>query len=259
MLYAIVKRKLNVNNLGQLTERRCGTDVKDNLVKDLDNLYSFGEGSLHSLRKIMFKSELKFCHQEIQTDSCQSQTVFTSKSDVDNVKNDLLATLTELTEEFLSKQASAQRTDPPVTVMNSPRRQSEISVGLCASSAHDCELSSASQNVQSSVSDPGNSNSTYSGLKDTQEDNDSRPTYNSRSVITVGDSLLHRMNPRKMKINGIPAVKLTKPGDCLSGALSCCTNYAAKHNNIPFHVVLLAGTNDLSKHEVKPEDLIENP
>ena len=51
ILYAIVKRKLNVNNLGQLTERRSGTNLKDNLVKDVYSLYSFGEGSLHSLPK----------------------------------------------------------------------------------------------------------------------------------------------------------------------------------------------------------------
>ena len=92
------------------------------------------------------------------------------------MKNDLLAKLTELREEFLSKQASAQPTNPPFTVINPPRRQSEITVGLSASSDHESESSSASQNVQSSVSDPGNSNSTYTGLKDTQEDNDSRPT-----------------------------------------------------------------------------------
>ena len=61
-----------------------------------------------------------------------------------------------------------------------------------------------------------------------------------------------------MKVNGIPVVKLIKPGDCLGGALLRCTNYVAKHNNIPFDVVLLAGMNDLSKREVKPEDLIEN-
>ena len=131
-------------------------------------------------------------------------------------------------------------------------------MGLSASSDHDFESSSASQNVQSSVSDPGDSYSTYSGLKDTQEDNESRPIDNSRRIIIVGDSLLHGMNPRQMKVNGIPAVKLTKPGDCLIGALSRCTNYVAKHNNIPFDVVLLAGTNDPSKREVKPEDLIEN-
>ena len=258
ILYAVVKRKLNVNNLGQLTERRSGTNVKDNLVKDVYNLYSFGEGSLHSLPKSMFKSELKFCHQEIQTDSCLSQTLFASKSDVDNVKNDLLAKLTELREEFLSKQASALTTNPPFTVINLPRRQSEITVGQSASSEHDSESSSASQNVQSSVYDPGNSNSTYSGLKGTQEDNDSRPTDISRKIIIVGDSLLHRMNSRKMKVTGIPVVKLTKPDNCLGGALSRCTNYVAKHNNVPFDVVLLAGTNDLSKREVKPEDLIEN-
>ena len=162
------------------------------------------------------------------------------------MKNDLLAKLTELREEFLSKQASAQHTNPPITVINPLLRQSEIPVGLSASSDHDSESSSAFQNVQSSVSDPGNSNSTYPGLKDTQEDNDSGPTDNSRRIIIVGDSLLHRMNPRKMKVNGIPVVKLTKPGDRLSGALSRCTNYVAKHNSIPFDVVLLAGTNDRS-------------
>ena len=71
----------------------------------------------------MFKSELKFCHQEIQTDSCLIQTLFASKSYVDNVKNDLLAKFTELREEFLSNQASAQPTNPPVTVINPPRRR----------------------------------------------------------------------------------------------------------------------------------------
>ena len=33
--------KLNVNNLRQQTERRSSTNVKDNLVKDVYNLYSF--------------------------------------------------------------------------------------------------------------------------------------------------------------------------------------------------------------------------
>ena len=94
-IYAIVKRKLNVNKVGQLTERRSGTNVKDNLVQDVYTLYSFGEGWIYSLPKSMFKSESKFCHQEIQTDSCcLSQTPFASKSDADNVKNDLLVKLT---------------------------------------------------------------------------------------------------------------------------------------------------------------------
>ena len=92
-------------------------------------------------------------------------------------------------------------------------------MGLSASSELDSESSSVSQNVQSSVSDSGHSDSMYSGLKDIQEDNESRPIDNSRRIIIVGDSLLHRMNARKMKVNGIPVVKLTKLGDFLSGAL----------------------------------------
>ena len=78
------------------------------------NLYSFGEESIHSLPKSMFKSELKFGYQEIQTDSCLSQTLFASKSNVDNVKIDLF---TEVREKFLSKQSSAQ-----------PKKSSSISV-----------------------------------------------------------------------------------------------------------------------------------
>ena len=180
--------------------------MKDNLVKDVYNLYSFGEGSIHSLPKSIFKSESKFCHQEIQNDTCLSQTLFASKSDVDNVKNELLVKLSELREEFLSKQASPQPTNPPRTVTNPSRRQSEIPVGLSASSA--------SRNVQSSVSDSGNNTSVYSSSTNTLKDNDSRPIDNSRRMIIVGDSLLHRMNAKKMKVNGIPVVKLTKPGDC---------------------------------------------
>ena len=37
MVYPLVKKKLNQNNLGQLTERRTGANIKENLLKDVYN------------------------------------------------------------------------------------------------------------------------------------------------------------------------------------------------------------------------------
>ena len=82
--------------------------------------------------------------------------------------------------------------------------------------------------------------------------NDDQPKTNHKIVI-AGDSLLHRINSRKMMVNKIPSVKLTKRGDSLSGTVSGLTTYISKHSNIHLDIVLMAGTNDLSKRDVTPE------
>ena len=46
MVFCIVKRKLGQSNLGSLIERRSGANVKDNLLKDIYNLYSLGRNRL---------------------------------------------------------------------------------------------------------------------------------------------------------------------------------------------------------------------
>ena len=51
MVHSIAKRKIGNNNLSTLTERRSGANVKDNLLKDIYNLYSLGEGSIESFPK----------------------------------------------------------------------------------------------------------------------------------------------------------------------------------------------------------------
>ena len=47
-------------------------------------------------------------------------------------------------------------------------------------------------------------------------------------IVIAGDSLLQRINIKKMKVNNIPAVKLTKLGDNHSGSISRCINFLAK-------------------------------
>ena len=84
--------------------------------------------------------------------------------------------------------------------------------------------------------------------------NQSKP---NRKLVIVGDSLLHCLNSRKMKVNNIPSIKLTKRGDNLSGTVSCLSAHIGKHNNQQLDIVLLAATNDLSKRDVSPENLIK--
>ena len=61
-----------------------------------------------------------------------------------------------------------------------------------------------------------------------------------------------------MKVSDIHSVKLIKRGDNLTGSMSCCRNYVAKHSDVILYVVLPAGTNDLSNKNYCPEDLIKD-
>ena len=60
-----------------------------------------------------------------------------------------------------------------------------------------------------------------------------------------------------MMVNKFPSVKLTKRGDNLSGTVSRLTTSISKHSNVHLDIVLMAGTNDLSKRDVTPEVLIK--
>ena len=60
-----------------------------------------------------------------------------------------------------------------------------------------------------------------------------------------------------MKVNNILSVRLTKSGNNLSGTVSPLSAHIGKHNNQQLDIVLLAGTNDLSKRHVSPEGLIK--
>ena len=69
MMFPITKRRTNSNQLAPLVERKSGKHLIDKIIKDIYNLYCFGEGSLTSLPKHMLKSESRFVSQEVQTDN----------------------------------------------------------------------------------------------------------------------------------------------------------------------------------------------
>ena len=50
LVVSVVRRRLK-QALGPLVERKSGSNVKENLLKDIYNTYSLGEGSIQSLPK----------------------------------------------------------------------------------------------------------------------------------------------------------------------------------------------------------------
>ena len=58
MMVSIVKRKVK-QSVGPLVERKGGSNLKDNLLKNIYNFYSFGEGLIQSLPKNMIKCDTK--------------------------------------------------------------------------------------------------------------------------------------------------------------------------------------------------------
>ena len=50
LVVSVVRRRLK-QALGPLVERKSGANVKENLLKDIYNIYSLGDGSIQSLPK----------------------------------------------------------------------------------------------------------------------------------------------------------------------------------------------------------------
>ena len=66
-------------------------------------------------------------------------------------------------------------------------------------------------------------------------------------ILFASDSLLNRMSIKRMNVGNYRSVKLTKPWDSLDGTANRLRIHISKHCNTKANVVLLAGTNDLSR------------
>ena len=111
MMYPMVKRRTSAGQLGQLVDRKSGDHLKDKLIKDIYNLYLFGEGSVSALPKHMLKSDSKFVDMCVQTDGCLSGTLFASKSDLENLKAELLNKIANLKQDILSETVKSPSSD----------------------------------------------------------------------------------------------------------------------------------------------------
>ena len=111
MMYPMIRRRTSVGQLGLLVDRKSGHNLKDKQIKDIYNLYLFGEGSTTASPKHMFKSDSKFVDMCVQTDSCLSGTSFATKSDLENLKAELLNKISYLKQNILYETVKSPPSD----------------------------------------------------------------------------------------------------------------------------------------------------
>ena len=254
LVVSVVRRRLK-QALGPLVERKSGANVKENLLKDIYNIYSLGEGSIQSLPKNMIKIDNKSQSQSVQTDRCLSNTIFASKLDLDTLRAELLNKITDIRHEVLkanhttkSSSVSLQQSQPQQFVPSEPASQQQLNL----SSANQPEVNLSDETLAQMPVTSGLVSPTVISSSETQV------IQNTHKVLIAGDSLLHRMNASKMKVCDTPSVRLTKKGDSLAGTVAREKDYISRHQNVKADLVLLAGTNDLSSRSVSPEILISS-
>ena len=192
----IVKRKTK-RAIGPLVERKSGTNMKDNLLKDIYNLYSFGEGSIQSLPKSMLRCDSRYSDQCVQTDSSFN---LVCNSDLEILTDELLANFDELKNKVLKSNKSCSAT----------------------SQQTNSSFTSADRSQSLTVDSSGQHAAVFNNKPDlyTRSVDCSPKPQMKHKVIIAGDSLLDRMNPRKKKVPDKHCVKLTKRGDSLCGSIA---------------------------------------
>ena len=141
MMYPMVKRHTSAGQLGLLIDRKSGDNLKDEPIKDIYNLYLFGEGSISALPKHMFKSNSKFVDLCVQTDSYLSRTLFATKSDLENLTARLFNKISYLKHDIL-----------PATV-KSPSSDSNHVVSLPSAQSQPAGVTPGSLSSQVSLND----------------------------------------------------------------------------------------------------------
>ena len=63
------------------------------------------------------------------------------------------------------------------------------------------------------------------------------------------------MIAKNMHVGDKKSIKLTKRGDCLEGSINRVCKFREENPNCKSDIVLLAGTNDLRKHQSSAESL----
>ena len=98
--FSVLKRKKPSTQYGNLVERRTIENFKDTLVKDIHAILMFGEGSISSLPKSLYKTDRPVTSFGIQTGLCiepPTATIF----DLDSLKSQLLEKIDDLRNELL--------------------------------------------------------------------------------------------------------------------------------------------------------------
>ena len=233
MIFATVRRRHNLSKAGHIINRTNSDNLNKKLIKDIYTLFAFDEGTGKSMPTSLLKP-LDLANAETQTDVVfyLNQT-YATKSELDTVKQMFLDEISNL-KNIITPSSNITR----VTIsdsLNEPVSPSLVSHFPSTSSA---------------------ANTSHLNLG---SDSQSRrnPVRCSDTILFAGDSLPNRMSIKRTNVGNYRSVKLTKPGGSLDGTVKRVRNKLSKQCNTKANVVLLAGTNDLNRHQTTPHKLFD--
>ena len=237
MMFVIMKRRKPSTQYGNLVERRATENIKDTLLKDIYSIFCYGEGSTNSLPKNLFKADRFLSSSGTQTGLCIDSPTATL-ADLNVLKTQLLQKVAELRNDFLN--VSTSQCVSPTVVGN-----------VVDLRPINSEQTGLAEVFRTRPMNPPTIDLSY------VEDHEAVKRTKSRKILVASDSLLHRMNQSKMNVGNIESIKLTERGDNLEGTFHRTRNFVSRRAKTDFDIVVLAGTNDLSKRSVSPQSLID--
>ena len=237
MIFATIRRRHNLSKAGHLINRSNSDNLKEKLIKDIYTLFAFGEGTVKSMPKSLLKPA-DLANVETQSDVvCDLSQTYATKSELETVKQKVLDEISNLknvvipSSNITSMTISDSLPDPVSPSLVSPFPPAANAVNTTVNTSHS-NLGFDSQSRSNSVKHGG-------------------------TILFASDSLLNRMPIKRMNVGNYRSVKLMKPGDSLDGTVNRVRNHLSKHCNTKTNVVLLAGTNDLSRRQTTPRKLLD--
>ena len=237
MIFATIRRRHNLSKAGHLINRSNSDNLKEKLIKDIYTLFAFGEAIGEGTVKSMPKSLLKppdLANAETQSDVvCDLSQTYATKTELETVKQMVLDEISNL-----KNVVTPSSNITSMTISNS--LPDPVSPSLVS------PFPPAANAVNTSHSNLGfDSQSRSNSVK------------RSDTILFASDSLLNCMSIKRMNVGNYRSVKLTKRGDSLDGTVNRVRNHLNKHCNTKANVVLLAGTNDLSRRQTTPRKLLD--
>ena len=256
ILYCIVKRRKGLT-LPNLIERKQTEGVKEKLVKDIYDIFAFGEGIKDNLPKQLLSTSGR--QQEVASpveDPTLGNLMARPSVNQASVSQEVMKYVTNTINECKAttfqellryrNELSDLRNELQRVKEKQDGGQEEPVIVMCfnanlANNERPAEHSDmAKQYTARSENDGASSNST----------NENENKKNSKSkVLLVSDSLLHKLDVKRFFVKGSETVKLAKSGNTVNGTSERAFNYITEHKNDVFEaIVLLAGTYDIKSN-----------
>ena len=252
--YSIVRRRKGLI-LPNLIERKQTEGVKEKLVKDIDDIFAFGEGIKDNLPKQPLSTSGQ--QQEVANpDDDPISENLTSRPSVNeaSVSQKVMKYVTNTINEFNECKATTfqelrcrnEISDLRNELQRVKEKQDggqEEPVQVTRVNANLANNEGPAKHSETATQDPAISENDRASSSSTNETENKK---NSESkLLLVGDSLLHKLDVKRFFVKGSEKVRLAKSGDTVNGASERAFNYIKEHKDDMFEaIVLLAGTND---------------